>query len=240
MKLCRFETVDEPGNARSGFAYEGRIIETDGTQPIATYEGSQVRLLAPIGRPNSVRLFYEKRDGFLYVHPATVFGPNQTLALTQPDRRLDYLPCLAVVLVGGGFQVPPNRADDLVMGLAFAFVFRHEGLEGAASYDAGIALGPALCTPDEFEGGSIRPAEGAAYGDQVTLLQNSVDAARFDLSAMGRTVAQAVSHASQTLPVGEGDLLLLPLGEPDVPVEPGDELRLTSPRIGTLIVRVGR
>jgi 2-keto-4-pentenoate hydratase/2-oxohepta-3-ene-1,7-dioic acid hydratase in catechol pathway len=239
VKLCRFEKVDDPGVARSGFAYEGRIIETDGTQAIETYLGSDVRLLAPIGRPNTIRLFRHGQLGFEYLNPLAMFGPNQAILKQDPEARFGYLPCLAAILIGKGVRVPVSQADDLIMGLTFAHVFRHIGKEGAAAADAGFAIGPAIVTPDEFEGGSIRPETGAVYADEVTMLQNSVEVARFEIDGLRPTMAQAIATASETQVVGEGDIIVLPLGDPEIEAETGDELRITSERIGTLIVRIG-
>ncbi len=238
MKLCRFERVDEPGVARSGFAYEGRIIETDGTQPIETYNGTDIRLLAPIGRPNSIRFYRAGTSDFDYVHPAAMFGPNQALLKPPTEDTLRYTPCLAAVLVGKAARVATHAADDLIMGLCFAHVFSIEGVKGGRSLDSGFALGPALVTPDEFEGGSIRPEGGARYADTVTLLQNSVEVARFNLEGLSPTAAQQIASASQTQPVQESDLLLFPLGDPEVEISSGDEVRLTCERLGTLIVRI--
>ncbi len=238
VKLCRFERVDEPGVARSGFAYEGRIIETDGTQAIETYLGSDIRLLAPIGRPNSVRLFDLRSLDFEYVHASAMFGPNQALLKFDSEAKLTYIPCLAVVVVGRGIKVQTHAADDLIMGLAFSHVFRFGDASGGRALDAGFALGPAIVTPDEFEGGSIRPEGGAHYADTVTVLQNSVEVARFELEGLNPTAAKAIAYASETQAVVESDVLLIPLGDPEAEVESGDELRLTSERMGTLIVRI--
>lgn len=238
MKFCRFELIAEPGTARTGIAYEGRIYETDGTNAIGIHEASDLRLLAPIGRPPSVRIFRFGDHSFDYAHPASMYGPTIVLPLPPEVERVAYTPALAVVVGGAGAAVPPSQGDDLVLGLALAHVFSTLRDPGGRAHDAGFCLGPALVTPDEFAGDSIRPETGFAYQDVVTFSRNGVEVTTFDLGSIRPSPASAIAHASETQAVLEGDVLLIPIGELDLTPEAGDELKLVSPKLGALLVNL--
>jgi len=88
-ELCRFELISSPTHPRSGIVYGSKVYETDGSNPIGTYEWSEVRLLAPVGMPPSVRLFDatdEESDwslaeenplpSFQYLNPRSMIGPG--------------------------------------------------------------------------------------------------------------------------------------------------------------------
>ena len=238
MKFCRFELVAEPGTARTGIAYEGRIYETDGTNAIGIHEAPDIRLLAPVGRPPSVRIFRLGDHTFDYAHPAAMYGPTIILPLPPEVERVAYTPCLAVIVGGAGKSVPTAQADDLVLGLALAHVFSTLRDPGGRALDAGFCVGPALVTPDEFASDSIRPEGGAIYEDSVAFFRNGAELATFELGTIRPSPASAIAHASETQPLFEADVLLIPIGEIDLTPEAGDELKLVSPRLGALLVNL--
>lgn len=239
MKFCRFELVAEPGSARTGIAYEGRVYETDGTNAIGIHEAADVRLLEPIGRAPSVRVFRSGQTVFDYAHPAAMLGPNVEFPMPAGSERLGYVPSVAIVVGGAGRDVPTSEADDLVLGLTLCHVFTALIHPGGRALDAGYAVGPAIVTPDEFLEGSIREEAGAAYPDAVTLWRNAVEVAQFELGRIVPRPAKAIAVASESFPLLEGDLLVIPLGEVDLPVDSGDEIRLSGATLGSLTVRIG-
>lgn len=240
MKFCRFELASAPGQPRTGIAYEGRIYETDGTNAIGIHEASDIRLLAPIGRPTSVRVFRPGDHAFDYANPMAMHGPNEPIPVPIGADRVGYVPSLAVVVGGAGASVEPSVADDLVLGLALGHLLSTLRVSGGAALDVGFAIGPALITPDEFSSDSVRPESGVRYDDTVTLTINGVEVSSFSVAALKPTVASAVSRASQSHPLYEGDLLLIPLGEVDLTPEPEDVLKLSGEKLGALTSRLVR
>lgn len=236
MKFCRFELVTDPEKIRTGIAYEGRIYETDGTNAIGIHEAGDIRLLAPIGRPPTVRVFREGDHAFDYAHPGAMLGPNLALPLPSEVERVAYVPALAVVIGGAGSAVVPSVADDLVLGLALAHVFSTLRDPGGRALDLGYCVGPAIVTPDEFGADSIRPDAGAFYADSVAVWRNGVEITSFDLASLRPSPASAIAYASETQPLAEGDLILIPLGELDLVPEAGDQLKLVAPKLGALLV----
>jgi hypothetical protein len=65
VKLCRFEPLGVPGTVHSGIVHGGKVYETDGTNPVAVHEAGDVRLLSPVGRPPSIRLFSAVRPAYM-------------------------------------------------------------------------------------------------------------------------------------------------------------------------------
>ncbi len=238
MKFCRFELLEDPGTVRTGIAYEGRIFETDGTQSIGVHEAQEIRLLPPIGRPGTVRLYRPGELAFDYINPQVVFGPNEALLMPPHAERIGLLPALAVVIGGAGAQIEVTAADDVVLGVCLASVFTTLRDHGGRAFDVGTAIGPAITTPDEFAEISIRPSTGMAYDDEVTVVRNGHPVATFQVSESGINPARAIAHASESCVVSEGDLLLLALGDPVMALEPGEEIRLASAKIGVLATRL--
>ncbi|MFQ3668201.1 MAG: fumarylacetoacetate hydrolase family protein [Fimbriimonadaceae bacterium] len=266
MKLCRFELVSEPGAVRSGLYYSGKVYETDGTQPIGVHELAAVRLLAPLGLAPSVRLFRElpagiegwlptgiesaRRRGltFSYLHPQTVVGPYQVVGPSPMPGKIAVMPCLAVVVSDAGHSIGVEEAPGFVLGLALANVFHHaeiaedevrNGMGISRSHDLGIAVGPAITTPEELEEVEAETPFGRTYRLSITLQVNGREVSRYALEDAGATPAELISFASETRPLLPGDLLLLPLDTHGLPVSSEDEIHLVSDRLGTLSSKVG-
>lgn len=238
MKFCRFELLEDPGTARTGIAYEGRIFETDGTNSIGVHEAQEIRLLPPIGRPGTVRVYRPGELAFDYANPQVVFGPNETLLMPPHAERIGLLPALAIVIGGSGSVIPTDKADDVVLGVCIASVFTTLRDHGGRAFDVGIAIGPAITTPDEFAEISIRPSTGMTYEDEFTLIRNGHSVSSFQLTEMGATPAQIISHASESCTLNEGDLIVVALGDPVMALEPGEEVRIASGRLGVLATRL--
>jgi 2-keto-4-pentenoate hydratase/2-oxohepta-3-ene-1,7-dioic acid hydratase in catechol pathway len=137
----------------------------------AEYRLDEVRLLAPIGRPPSVRDFYAFEEhvrnaakvtgrpgvpdewyeipAFYFSNPAAVFGPDEEVPYPEGSEELDYeLEVAAVIGAEGrisGFTVMNDwSARDLQ---------RREmkiGLGPAKGKDFATSLGPVLVTPDDL------------------------------------------------------------------------------------------
>lgn len=251
MKLCRFELLSSPGQPRSGIVYGSKVYETDGTNAIGVYEWSDVRLLAPIGQPPSVRLFdppeegYEWEHGadvpmpaFQYLNSSAMAGPG--LALPAPEFAPQFFadPCLAVIVAGSGMNVPPDEADGLVLGLTLVTSF-HTRDKGGRARDPGFALGPAITTPDELDDAVTVDERGRRYRFGMTLRVNSEDIGAYELSALPYTLAELLAYASESAPLVQGDIVAMSLGRNERALEKGDQVQLVCEKLGTLTTRIG-
>ncbi|MBX3119265.1 MAG: fumarylacetoacetate hydrolase family protein [Fimbriimonadaceae bacterium] len=262
MKLCRFELLENPGTARSGFYYGGKVYETDGQEAIAVHESSIVRFLSPIGTPPSVRLFHyigagfsewagamsasaDTADlGFAYLNAASVVGPNLIIKHPYPDD-IGVVPCLAIVVANPAESVDPDISDGLLLGLMPAMVFyysslaesdRMRGLGPARSHDIACVIGPALTTPEELEDCMQETPHGQHYELEFALKVNKEDVAAFTTDKDTWTPADLIAYASRTRPVLQGDILLIALGTAELKqgLASEDEVILVSDRLGAL------
>ena len=258
--------MSEPGAVRSGLYYGGKIYETDGVQPIGVHDLSMVRLLAPLGLPPSVRIFRHlpagiegwlptgiestRRRGltFSYLHPQAVVGPYQVVGPSPMPGKVAVMPCLAVVVGDAGHSVAVEEAPGFILGLAVANVFHHvdmaedearNGMGTGRSHDLGLAVGPAITTPEELEEVEVETPYGRTYRLPVILQVNGKEIARYALEDANATPAELIAFASETRPLLPGDLLLLPLDTHGLPVSAEDEVHLVSDRLGTLSSKVG-
>ncbi len=184
----------------------------------AEYRLEDVRLLAPIARPPSVRDFYAfeqhvknaarvtGRPGvpdewyelpvFYFSNPAAIYGPDEEILKPPDTNELDYELEVAAVIGAegeiGGFTVMNDwSARDLQ---------RREmrvGLGPAKGKDFATSIGPTLVTPDEFDGSS---------GVMVARV-NGEERSRGDLADLHHTWDAIVAAAARNTHLRPGDIL---------------------------------
>ncbi len=262
MKLCRFELKSNPGEARSGMVYSGKIYETDGAAPVAVHEADAVRPLAPIPHAPSLRIFRSdlqpktlsgedaEEARFFYSNPICLVGASQLI--TYPDfvDALTFQPMVAAILVGDAYQIDVQDADDLILGITLLNMLvakdreRVELLCGAigSSHDIGGAIGPVITTPDELEDHLVDQENGRKYGLSTVIRINGVERMRGDLSDLPFTFAQAISSASQSCTLKAGDIIAMgpvciPEGNPLL-LDPGDEIQLAVDNLGAISLKL--
>jgi fumarylacetoacetate (FAA) hydrolase len=223
----------------------------------AEYRLDEVRLLAPVGRPPSVRDFYAFEDhvrnaarvtgragvpeewyeipAFYFSNPAAIYGPDEEIPSPQDSAELDYeLEVAAVIGVEGaigGFTVMNDwSARDLQ---------RREmriGLGPAKGKDFATSLGPVLVTPDEL--GDLRL--------EMVARVNGEERSRGNLGDMYHSWEAIVAHAAQNTELRPGDVLgsgtvgtgcILEQGD-ERWLRPGDEVELEVEGIGVLRNRI--
>ncbi len=264
VKLCRFDLASSPGSARSGIVYGGKVFETDGSNPVAVHEWSDARLLAPVGQPTSVRLFSAQRPAFAewlesdqepglsftYLNPSLVLGPQSLVPRFGLSTTIGCKPCLAAVIGEPAADVEPSTADGLIIGLSLAAVFyaidleRDEmakGLGIGRSHDVGVAVGPALSTPDEMDDFLAESDRGRAYRAPLSMRLNGEEVLRVELGTLPWTLGEIVSFASRSCSLAKGDLFLLAVGtsRTDQPMSQGDEVHVLCEPVGLLANRLG-
>ena len=191
----------------------------------------QVRLLAPLPRPTSLRLFnsfaeharsraawlnqplaaeWRRIAGFAFADHGAILGPDSALP-TLNGTALDFEPGLACVIGRRGWSLDPSEAWEYVAGFALmvALVDRDREMEevvlgcGPAAARLGFALGPWLATPDELE---IYTDDDGSLSLDLNLLLNDRPLARSNAAAMTHSFAAQIARASQTSVLRPGDV----------------------------------
>jgi fumarylacetoacetate (FAA) hydrolase len=271
MRLCMFTPLDR--HLRRGWPgrIEGdRVIQlaaqtlqaffTGGgkARDHAEYRLDEVRLLAPVSRPPSIRDFYafeehvrrarDLRDAgppppewyelpvFYFSNPAAVYGPDDTIAYPAGVEELDYELELAAVIGAegaiGGFTIMNDwSARDLQ---------RREmavGLGPSKGKDFATSLGPLVVTVDELDGSSV----------EMVARVNGEERSRANSRDMHHSWPVIVAHAARNTRLVPGDVLgsgtvgsgcILEHGDGRW-LRPGDVVELEIEGIGMLRNTVG-
>jgi fumarylacetoacetate (FAA) hydrolase len=232
----------------------------EGREPAAAEHALPgVELLAPVPEPPSVRDFYAfeghattgarlrgrelaeewyTAPAFYFSNPASIRGPGAPVARPAASRLLDFELEIAAVMGTGddiaGFTLMNDwSARDVQAGEMAIGLGPHKGKDFATS------LGPWLVTPDEL------PYEDGRLHLEATVTVNGAEIARSDTSLQHFAWPELVAHAGRDTRLRPGDVLgsgtltggcLIELGplEGDRFLEPGDDVALSAPGLGTL------
>lgn len=228
---------------------------------------ARVDLAAPLGRFNRdvlctgwnyVDHFWEstgKRGGqdpdalpehptFFTRGPDSVTGPNDDIGWDPAISRCwDYEVELALVIGRAGRSIPEDRAFEHIAGYLVANDVSQRDVQRAhggqwlkgKSMDATMPIGPWLTTADEVD-----PSDLA-----LTLTRNGEVMQSASTREMAFGIPRLIAELSRGMTLRPGDLVLTgtPSGignarEPQVFLEPGDELVATVERLGSLRNRV--
>src|SRR5690349_16241846 len=220
MKLCMFTPVEHEVRGWPGRIEGDRVIQlaaqtlesffTGGghAREHAEYPLDEVRLLAPIRRPPSVRDFYAFEEHvrnaravtgrgevvpewyeipvFYFSNPAAIYGPDEQIPYPEGSNALDYELEVAAVMGAdgevGGFTIMNDwSARDLQR------AEMRVGLGPSKGKDFATSLGPIVVTPDEFDGSS---------GAMVARV-NGEERSRGELADMHHSWEAIVSHAAR-------------------------------------------
>lgn len=254
MKLCRFELKSEPGVIRSGMVYSGKIYETDGTEAIGVHEASDVRPLAPVPTPPSIRIFRSDiGDGsissFYYANPGSVVGPSQIINLPDIESEFVVRSYLAATIAGTGYQVSDEEAEGMLLGFTLVNIVTAKTLEDeerkagfgiGRSNDLGIAIGPVLTTPDDLDDVMMMTQNGILYKLEGSIKINQVERAKAQFEEFTISMVEAICFASETCTLKSGDIFCVgPIFEDvECVVTPGDEFQFSMERLGTLALKI--
>lgn len=223
----------------------------------AEYSLSEVRLLAPVLRPPSIRDFsafeqhvrtvraargrevpkeWYEQPVFYFSNPASVYGPDDEIPYPEGTEELDYeLEVAAVIGAEGriaGFTVMNDwSARDLQR------AEMRVGLGPAKGKDFATSLGPVVVTVDELDGTSA----------EMVARVNGEERSRGNLAEMYHSWESIVAHASRNTRLVPGDILgsgtvgtgcILEHGD-ERWLRPGDVVELEVEGIGVLRNVVG-
>ncbi len=242
MKLCRFELLDEPGRARSGIFHDSRLYETDGNNPVAIHEMSKVRVLSPIGRASSIRLF--NGESFVYVNASPLVGPLAEIDAPAAGRQFDFEVRIATVVKDFGEHIEPDEALGFVLGFMVMINYlAADRSDPVAARDFPVSVGPTITTIDEFVETGKTELSGVEWTAQIkvgdVLIASGVD-------AISPEPGRMILRASETIPVFTGDLLASnPLAKPPLAqsplkrhLQPGDRIHVEIDGLGVLVNRI--
>jgi 2-keto-4-pentenoate hydratase/2-oxohepta-3-ene-1,7-dioic acid hydratase in catechol pathway len=256
VKLCRFELKSNPGEIRSGIVYNGKVYETDGSEPVAIHEADAVRPLAPTGTPSSLRVFRTPDEPtedlfYTYANPNSLIGASQIVPEPEYSGALDFEAYIAVVIASDGHKIPVEEADGYILGytlvnfLVTRDVERAEkaaGMGPGRSYDLAAAIGPVLTTPDEMEEVIVDSDDGRRFKLTAVARINGVERRRGDVEDLPYTLDKMISAASESCPLRTGDIICAgPITDPGdgILLSSGDEIQIAVEKLGTLALKIG-
>jgi acylpyruvate hydrolase len=213
----------------------------------------QVRLLAPVGRPQKIvcvgqnfRDHCEEQNQPLPAspilfakYPTALCDPGAPILLPPLSRKVDYEAELCVVIGRQGRFIPEERAYDYVAGYTCLNDVSARDIQKAdgqwvraKSFDTFAPLGPALVTRDEIQ--DPQSLEIATYLNGERMQHSNTRNLIF-------TVPYLVSYISQVCTLCPGDLISTgtPGGvgvfrDPPVFLKEGDTVSISIGQVGTL------
>lgn len=201
--------------------------------PDSVFALGDVRLLAPLPRPPSIRDFSAFEDHvrtarstrglevdplwyelpvFYFSNPAAVTGPGQDIAVPPGCAELDYELEVAVVVGRAGADLTPAEAEAHIAGYmvmndwSARDLQRAEmrlGLGPAKGKDFATSLGPVLVTPDELE----PHRRDKAFDLTMSAAVNGVEWSRGRLSDIYWSFGEMLAHASRGTVLRAGDVI---------------------------------
>lgn len=216
-----------------------------------SYALSEVKLLAPVIPRSKVVAIGKNyadhaaemdsvppQEPLLFLKPNTsVIGPNDAIVYPTQSERVDFEGELAVVIGRICKDVPVEKAADVIFGYTLANDVTARDLQKsdgqwsrAKGFDSFCPLGPWIETELSLE-------EVKAGVQLQTYLEGDLrqDGSTKDLIFDIPTIIAHVSAAMTLLP---GDVILTGTPAGIGPMTPGDEVEVSSPRLGALTNKV--
>src|SRR2546423_1360532 len=72
----------------------------------------------------------------------------------------------------------------------------------------------------------------------ISVRINAEELSRYDLSSLPHTIAEIISHASESCQLVPGDLVALTVIEPSKELDKEDEIQVVSEKLGALTTRI--
>jgi fumarylacetoacetate (FAA) hydrolase len=193
----------------------------------------EIRLLAPLPRPPSLRDFYAfeqhvatamrnrgrgvppawyEMPAFYFSNHTAIYGPAADIPMPR-TTALDYELEIACVIGRAGRDIAEEDAADYIAGYTILNdwsardIQREErtiGLGPAKAKDFATSLGPWLVTPDELEEYALPDGR---YNLTMTARVNGVERSRGNFRDIYYTFAQMIAHAARDATLYPGDVL---------------------------------
>jgi Rv2993c-like, N-terminal len=171
MRLCMFHPADRPMER----GWVGRIdgdtvvhlaaqtlqsffLGGGGAREHAEYPLAEVRLLAPVHYPPSVRVF-ESAESFEFANPAAVLPPGAEAPVSRDASSVEALVRPAAIIGAG----------ESVGGFTILGELRADGVRPPKDRDFALYLGPVVVTPDEDDLVTLDHKAPFAWKDALAL-----------------------------------------------------------------------
>ncbi len=250
---------------RASDVLKGGILPPGPEGETLLFAQREVRVIAPLPRPSSMRDFYAFEDhvkkGFekrgepmpkeWYEMPVyykgnhqSIVGPDEDVAWPSFTERFDYELELAVIIGKEGRDIPEGRAREHIAGFTVMNDFSARDMQRkemkvrlgpAKGKDFATAIGPHLVTPDEI---------GDPYNLRMTAKVNGELWSDGNSRSIHYTFEQMIAFASTAETLYPGDLIgsgTVGGGcglELDRWVSPGDTIELEIEKVGMLKNRI--
>jgi 2-keto-4-pentenoate hydratase/2-oxohepta-3-ene-1,7-dioic acid hydratase in catechol pathway len=172
--------------------------------------------------------------GFFLKAPGSLVGAGDAIELPAGSlRRFDHECELAVIVGSHAFEVPAERAPDVIFGYACAIDLtmridpgnREEDRSMRKSFATFTPLGPYLVTADEV---------GDPHNLRAGLSVNGEKRQSAHTGAMIVNVWQAIELISSVVPLSPGDVILTGTPAGVGPLRPGDDVEISIERVGSM------
>lgn len=200
-----------------------------------TFPLADVRLLAPVRRPPTVRDFYafeqhvkagnriRGRDipdawyqipVFYFSNPGSIIGPDDPVRIPKSSQALDFELEVACVIGRAGADISPQDAEQYIAGYTIfndwsaRDVQRQEvsvGLGPAKGKDFAGSLGPWLVTPDELADRAA--GRPGVYNLTMTARVNGVERSRGNWADIHYSFGEMIARASADVMLYPGDVI---------------------------------
>lgn len=198
---------------------------------------SQVKLMAPVPRPTSMRDGYAFRQHvesarkgrglpmipefdlfpvFYFTNHQAVSGPGEIQVQDQALQDFDFELEVAVVIGKRGKNIPASKADEHIFGYMImndwsARALQREemklNLGPAKGKDLSTSLGPWLVTRDELERFAAKSPQGTRHKLRMRAYHNGKQVSDGNLNDMNWTFAQILERASYGVWLEPGDVI---------------------------------
>lgn len=193
---------------------------------------SEVKLLAPLPRPRSVRDFFAfeqhvaatrkqrsvpaawyRAPVFYFANHQAIFGPDDLVPLPRTEQ-LDYELEVACVIGREGRNIDPEDASEYIAGFTIMNDWSARdvqaeemsvGLGPAKGKDFATSLGPYIVTLDELD--NYTNDDGDRWRLEMIARVNGREFSRGNLADMHYTWGQIIAHASRDVTLYPGDVL---------------------------------
>jgi 2-keto-4-pentenoate hydratase/2-oxohepta-3-ene-1,7-dioic acid hydratase in catechol pathway len=253
MRWCTY--ISPTGSAeRVGLLHEGRIhavpgagsliglLEGEGLaeaaeravrEPAEVVDPGDVRLLAPVPRPPSIRDFYAFEEHvrnaaraighdvapvwyeiplFYFTNPAATRGPHDDVPIAPGSSEFDYELEVAAVIGRSGSDLDPATAEEHIAGYMVMCDWSARDLQAqemkghlgpAKGKDTATSFSAFLVTPDELTG----YRSGNAYDLEMTATVNGRPYSRGTLASIHWRFGEMIAYASRGTTLRTGDVI---------------------------------
>jgi len=192
----------------------------------------EVKTDAQLHHDNQAHVAVIQKTGLFLKASSALVGPSEGIALRKLDRRSDHEVELAVVIGKPANNVSRSDALRYVAGYTIGLDLTIRGPEERSlrkSPDSYAVLGPWLVTADEIADPGNLNLKISVNGEER---QNS------NTKYMILGVPELIEFASAFYTLLPGDVIMTGTPEGVSPIQPGDTIRATIEKIGTMAVQV--